>query len=220
MKIRTLTFVAALAMVPESPAQWVHYPTAGIPRTADGKPNLSAPVARTADGHPDLSGIWSAGTLDYYMDLTNGLKPGDVQLTPWAAGVRKQRMARDHIDDPYAFCLPLGDTLLDVVDDEADVVHDRSNAAALTLLVAEDQADIETRERDQRLAARHVQLAAHRHKQFLVRLHILRGDVPVTHGHAGLVDRGRLRRRGACDERRRDRQRDEHRFLHGCLHLQ
>ena len=35
-------------------------------------------------------------------------KPGDVQLTPWAAAVRKQRLDRDHIDDPYAFCLPMG----------------------------------------------------------------------------------------------------------------
>jgi hypothetical protein len=89
-------------------AQWLNQPTPGIPRLPDGKPNLSGPVGRTADGRPDLSGIWSAGTLDYYMDLTTGLKPGEVQLTPWAAGVRKQRMDRDHIDDPYAFCLPLG----------------------------------------------------------------------------------------------------------------
>ena len=89
-------------------AQWLNQPSPGIPRLPDGKPNLSGPVGRTADGRPDLSGIWSAGTLDYYMDLTTGLKPGEVQLTPWAAGVRKQRMDRDHIDDPYAFCLPLG----------------------------------------------------------------------------------------------------------------
>ncbi len=28
------------------------------PKTADGKPNLSAPAPRTADGKPDLSGLW------------------------------------------------------------------------------------------------------------------------------------------------------------------
>jgi hypothetical protein len=39
-------------------AQWVSYPTAGTPRTKDGKPNLAAPVPRTRDGKPDLSGIW------------------------------------------------------------------------------------------------------------------------------------------------------------------
>jgi hypothetical protein len=32
-------------------------PDAGDPRTADGKPNLTAP-RKLADGHPDLSGIW------------------------------------------------------------------------------------------------------------------------------------------------------------------
>jgi hypothetical protein len=39
-------------------AQWLDFPTPGIPRTPDGKPNLSAPVPRTADGKPDLSGVW------------------------------------------------------------------------------------------------------------------------------------------------------------------
>ena len=39
-------------------AQWVNYPSAGIPRTKDGKPNLSGPAPRTKDGKPDLTGIW------------------------------------------------------------------------------------------------------------------------------------------------------------------
>jgi hypothetical protein len=39
-------------------AQWLNYPTPGIPRTKDGKPNLTAPAPRTADGRPDLSGVW------------------------------------------------------------------------------------------------------------------------------------------------------------------
>jgi hypothetical protein len=39
--------------------QWLNYPTPGIPRTPDGKPNLTAPAPRTADGHPDLSGLWA-----------------------------------------------------------------------------------------------------------------------------------------------------------------
>jgi len=39
-------------------AQWLDYPTPGIPRLPDGKPNLSAPAPRTADGKPDLSGLW------------------------------------------------------------------------------------------------------------------------------------------------------------------
>jgi hypothetical protein len=39
-------------------AQWISYPTAGVPRTADGKPDLGAACPRTADGKPDLSGLW------------------------------------------------------------------------------------------------------------------------------------------------------------------
>jgi hypothetical protein len=39
-------------------AQWLKSPTPGIPRTADGRPDLSASAPRTADGKPDLSGVW------------------------------------------------------------------------------------------------------------------------------------------------------------------
>jgi hypothetical protein len=46
------------AVVACSHAQWVKYPTPGIPRTPDGKPNLTAPAPRASDGKPDLSGVW------------------------------------------------------------------------------------------------------------------------------------------------------------------
>jgi hypothetical protein len=39
-------------------AQWLNFPTPGVPRTRDGKPNLAAPAPRAADGRPDLSGVW------------------------------------------------------------------------------------------------------------------------------------------------------------------
>ena len=37
------------------------YPTAGVPRKADGKVDMSAPSPRMADGKPDFSGIWTTG---------------------------------------------------------------------------------------------------------------------------------------------------------------
>ncbi|MBW8869069.1 MAG: hypothetical protein JF610_17355, partial [Acidobacteria bacterium] len=36
-------------------AQWLQFPTPGVPRLPDGKPNLAAPAPRTTDGKPDLS---------------------------------------------------------------------------------------------------------------------------------------------------------------------
>jgi hypothetical protein len=99
---------ALLLLADVTDAQWLNYPTPGTPRLPDGKPNLSAPAPRMADGRPDLSGIWDVGNMLYFHDLATGLKPGDVELTPWAAAVRNQRMARNHVDDPYGYCLPLG----------------------------------------------------------------------------------------------------------------
>jgi hypothetical protein len=39
-------------------AQWPAFPTSGVPKTTDGKPNLDGPAPRTTDGKPDFSGIW------------------------------------------------------------------------------------------------------------------------------------------------------------------
>ena len=56
-------------------AQWLKEPTKGIPRTADGKPNLAAPAPRTADGKPDLSGLWRFDSGPYGGNVLVDLKP-------------------------------------------------------------------------------------------------------------------------------------------------
>src|SRR5207249_10791329 len=100
----------AIFLLPAGPPtpQWANLPLANTPRSADGKPNLTAPASRTADGKPDLSGVWIAEDQKYFMDLATGLKPEDVRLLPWAALLQKQRVDDAHADDPLAKCLPHG----------------------------------------------------------------------------------------------------------------
>jgi hypothetical protein len=107
-------------------AQWLRYPTAGVPTTADGKPNLAAPAPRLADGKPDFSGIWltadtncrpPAGDPDSLVcgfELPMGRAgvnmgvslPGGLPYQPWLAALVKQRTADDSKDDPHVRCLP------------------------------------------------------------------------------------------------------------------
>jgi hypothetical protein len=114
MRRTAATLIALLALTSSGRAQWIGYPTPGIPRLADGRPDLSAPAPRTHDGRPDLSGMWASPCLDCgagqrrYFDLALGLKPGEVVMTPWAAAIQKQRASRELVDDPFGYCLPPG----------------------------------------------------------------------------------------------------------------
>ena len=49
-------FVVLMLTVVPAGAQWLHYPTKGVPRDAKGAVNMDAPAPKAADGHPDLSG--------------------------------------------------------------------------------------------------------------------------------------------------------------------
>ncbi len=42
-------------------AQWLKYPTAGVPHKTDGHVDMFAPAPRMPDGRPDFSGIWTTG---------------------------------------------------------------------------------------------------------------------------------------------------------------
>src|ERR1700725_14750 len=85
-----LSGVVVLSTVLPLSAQWLQYPTPRIPRTADGKPNLTAPAPRTPDGKPDLSGLWDKISPKYGRNIAADLKPGEVQ--PWAEALVQQRM--------------------------------------------------------------------------------------------------------------------------------
>jgi hypothetical protein len=120
-------FVAALVGWPGLGfGQWLRYPTEGIPRTPDGKPNFTAPAPRLPDGHPDLSGIWHAaqprrctnaagesiscgveiGGSPLGGNLGRNLPGGTLPYQPWAAKLFEERHAALSIDDPHVRCLP------------------------------------------------------------------------------------------------------------------
>ena len=92
-------------------AQWLHFKTPGIPRTADGKPGLTAPAPRTPDGKPDLSGLWRGGTnaggVPYIVDLIQGVKDEAI-FKPAAEAVLQKRLADLGRDWPPRHCLPVG----------------------------------------------------------------------------------------------------------------
>ncbi|PWU06906.1 MAG: hypothetical protein C5B51_11185 [Terriglobia bacterium] len=108
-RVKLYAIVAAVLAIPASGfAQWVNYPSAGVPRGPDGKTNLAAPAPRTSDGKPDLSGVWQAESQEFFFNLAAGLKPEDVAMQPWAKALQEQRVADEHGDDPLARCLPHG----------------------------------------------------------------------------------------------------------------
>ena len=107
-----LAAVVLLLSAAGADAQWGNVPTPGSPRLPDGKPDLNAPAPKTAEGKPDLSGVWIAadppGTRGYFMDLAQDLPAGEVVMTPWARGIAENREKREHVDDPYGYCMPPG----------------------------------------------------------------------------------------------------------------
>ena len=101
-----MAFAAALLPV-SLYAQWLHFKSPGIPRTPDGKPNLTAPAPRTADGHPDLSGLWAPAPNLYWADIIHDIKDEAI-FKPAAEAIFQKRIADFNHDGPYTRCLPLG----------------------------------------------------------------------------------------------------------------
>jgi hypothetical protein len=126
--MRVLVALAlACAMSASLAAQWPRYLRADVPRTASGEPDLNAPAPRLPNGKPDFSGVWEsrvgpsgrlggpflpslsadAPPVATFVDVGRNMKEG-LPMTPWAAELKKQRMAKFSRDNPDAHCLPLG----------------------------------------------------------------------------------------------------------------
>jgi hypothetical protein len=139
--VRSILLVAALvaaalggieAQSPTAPrgieAQSANYRDPNIPRSGDGRPNLSAPAPRL-NGKPDLSGVWQAertpvaefvrvlgpGLPEIQPDLNDITKhvlnvlwdvpPAEQPLRPEAAALMQQRQKSGQ-DFPTAYCQP------------------------------------------------------------------------------------------------------------------
>lgn len=123
--MRALRFFAVVTVIAvvgsDGDAQWLNYPTAGIPRLPDGKPDLVAPAPRTG-GMVDLSGMWQVArrlpcndvTLictdlpisEQFRNLGAGL-PGGLPYSEWGRATRDQRGIGSKLN-PYTRCLTPG----------------------------------------------------------------------------------------------------------------
>jgi hypothetical protein len=100
--------LGCLALSTTASAQWFNHPTAGIPRKADGKPDLEAAVPKTANGKPDISGLWQPQG-GYVANIAKDLKAGEVlPFQPWADKLAAYRKETHGKDDPTGYCIPGG----------------------------------------------------------------------------------------------------------------
>lgn len=101
-KLATILCVMSVSLA----AQWPNRPTPGLPRTAQGKVDLTAAAPRTADGKPDLSGVWAVKNGNSFFHTTGDLKPEEIQ--PWAAAIYQRREDDFRRDTDGIACMPPG----------------------------------------------------------------------------------------------------------------
>jgi hypothetical protein len=131
-------------------AQWVNYQAPSIPRTRDGKPNLTAKAPRAPNGKPDLSGVWHVqpnslaemkrlfgedvnkievpgmeiDTISKYgLNIFQDFKPEDVPMRPEAAAIFARRFPAGPEVAPSAQCLPLGIPLVTMLSEFSKIVQ-------------------------------------------------------------------------------------------------
>jgi hypothetical protein len=156
-----LVLVVCCLVATATHAQWLNYPTPGVPRTKDGKVNLTAPMPKTADGKPDLSGVWHVqptglaemkrlfgndvdvvqvpgmeiDTISKYgISVFMDFKPGDEPVRKEAADLRAQHQQRSNSGlDNLTRCLPASIPLATMLSEVTKIVQ----TPGLTLIMHE-----------------------------------------------------------------------------------
>lgn len=143
------------AMLMCADAQWLNYPTAGIPRTRDGKPDLSAPTPRGRKGKPLLSGLWQTESAprdllarlipdatngageeplsQYFINIFSDVRPGEEPLQPAAVAVYRERAKNFARESPLSHCLPEGMPMVEMAPAPYKIVE----TPGLTLMLYE-----------------------------------------------------------------------------------
>jgi hypothetical protein len=146
-------FILILLAAGSGHAQWVSYAAPGVPRTRDGKVNLTAPAPRAANGKPDLSGLWHVqptGTAEltrvFGADLIKAAEATSVpgmeldtiskyainilaDFKPEDAPMRPEaaklfgERAQGNAKDPGVDCLPLGIPISSLVSEVHKIVQ-------------------------------------------------------------------------------------------------
>jgi hypothetical protein len=99
-KVLIAASLGLLTVTAAAEAQWLSQPTPGLPRGADGKPNLKAPTPSTADAKPDFSGIWTGPNIVP--------KPGSGDVQPWVNEAAHRHSENFYKSRPMFRCLPSG----------------------------------------------------------------------------------------------------------------
>jgi hypothetical protein len=111
--VRKIVTAAAICLLPITlNAQWLNFRQPGIPRTPNGKPDLTAPAPRAPDGKPDLSGLWGGGEpfpgpVSFSVDIISDIKDEAI-FRPAAEALVQKRQEDLGRDWPVYHCLPIG----------------------------------------------------------------------------------------------------------------
>jgi hypothetical protein len=147
MSLGKMCMLIALTAPAVVQAQWLNHRTPGIPRTPDGKPNLSAPAPRAADGKPDLSGLWQTDAAppemlerlipgstngageeplsQYFINILSDFKPDEAPMRPDAAALFLQRSKAFSNESPLSHCLPEGMPLVEMAPAPYKIIQTR-----------------------------------------------------------------------------------------------